>query len=63
MYFEQYRIKQNQKVNTSDDSETPANELEARMTIDKVHDRSENEINTEFRYSMNNILYEPGICG
>ena len=40
--------------------DTPENRIDILPTIEDIHDRSENEKDTQNKTSMNNVLYEPG---
>ena len=42
------------------DCERKTSFLALKPTIDEIHDRTENEENTEKKISMKNVLYEPG---
>ena len=42
------------------DRERRTSFLALKPTIDEIHDRTENEENTENKVSMKNVLYEPG---
>ena len=62
-------FRKRQKLNVSDmnsshivvlDHERKASCLALKPTIDEIHDRTENEENTENKMSMKNVLYEPG---
>ena len=42
------------------DRERRTSFLALKPTIDEIHDRTENEENSENKVSMKNVLYEPG---
>ena len=42
--------------------ESKTSSFALKPTIEDIHDRSENEENTQSKTSMKNVLYEPGKC-
>ena len=50
------------KMGQAEPPESKANLLALKPTIEDIHDRSENENDTQNKTSMKNVLYEPGIC-